>query len=146
MFTQDIVKHYGFHDRLPERHQVLSGRVFVLLLLGTAYALSQVTGKSIFSLGIWSLSGFVSLFPSLLAALYWKRSTKTGVVASALTVAVLWILFYRESIGSQGLYTIGGTGLMPVGVMLPAATIVLVVVSLLTRPPAESVLKRFFEY
>jgi solute:Na+ symporter, SSS family len=145
MFTQDIVRHYGFHDRLPERHQVLSGRLFVLLLLGSAYALSQVSDKSIFSMGIWSLSGFVSLFPSLLAALYWKRSTKTGVIASALTVAVLWLWFYRDSIGSQGLYTVGGSGLMPVGVILPAAAIVLVVVSLLTRPPAESVLKRFFD-
>ena len=31
LFTQDIVRHYGFHDRLSESKQVLFGRLFALI-------------------------------------------------------------------------------------------------------------------
>ncbi len=144
MFTQDIVRHYGFHDRLSERGQILTGRLFVLLLLAAAFVLSQVTTKTIFSLGVWSLSGFVSLLPVALGALYFRRSTKAGAIASVLTVAVLWIWFYLDSLGTTGLYTAWGSGLMPVGVMFPASAAALVLVSAVTRPPEEAVIARFF--
>jgi SSS family solute:Na+ symporter len=144
MFTRDIIRHFGFHDRLSERGQVLSGRLFVLLLLGAAFALSQVTSKSIFSLGVWSLTGFAALLPVVFAALFWRRSTKYGAGASILTVTGLWAWFYVDSLGSAGPYSVGGSGLMPVAVILPAAAVVLVVVSLLTRPPGEARVERFF--
>jgi len=145
MFTQDIVRHYGFHDRLSERGQVLTGRLFVLVLLATAFILSQSTSKSIFSMGVWSLTGFASLLPVIIAALYWRRSTKHGTAASVLAAAGLWILFYWDSLGSSGLYTIAGSGLMPVAVILPAAAAVLIGVSLVTRPPDREALARFFD-
>jgi SSS family solute:Na+ symporter len=143
MFTQDVVRHYGFHDRLSERGQVLCGRIFVLLLLGAAFLLSRVTAKSIFSMGVWSLTGFSGLLPVILAALFWRRSTKIGAGASILTVVVLWIYFYVDSLGSTGLYTVMGSGLMPIGVILPVSAAVLVLVSLITSPPPDGVVRRF---
>ena len=33
MFTQDIVRHYGFHDRMSESKQILVGRLFMVGIL-----------------------------------------------------------------------------------------------------------------
>ncbi len=145
MFTQDIVRHYGFHDRLGERSQVLIARAFLLALLAAAFLLAQVAGKSIFALGVWSLSGFSSLLPMFLAALYWRRSTAAGAAASIVTAAGLWLYFYVDSLGHQGPYSVGETGLLPVAVIVPAAAAALVAVSLMTRQPSEERLARFFD-
>ncbi|MEE9170607.1 MAG: sodium:solute symporter family protein, partial [bacterium] len=80
MFTQDIVRHYGFHDRMSERQQILFGRLFVLLILAITYFISLVTERSIFRMAVWSFTGFASLFPVVVAALFWKRSTKYGAL------------------------------------------------------------------
>jgi len=144
MFTQDIVRHYGFHDKLSERQQVLFGRVFVMLLLAAAFLLSLVTTRSIFNMGVWSLTGYSGLFPIVLAALFWKRSTKQGVMAGIVTVAALWTYFFFQSLGVGGDFSVGGTGVLPVAVVVFGASLVVVVVSLSTRPPSESVIEKFF--
>ena len=144
MFTHDIVRHYGFHDRLSERQQVLFGRVFVMALLALAFVFSQLTDQSIFALGVWSLTGFTGLFPIVPAALFWRRSTKEGVMAAVVTVTVLWIYFYLDSVDVPGEYTVGGTGLLPVVVIVAGASLALVVTSYLTPPPRDSVLAKFF--
>ena len=143
MFTQDIVRHYGFHDRMSEKQQVLVGRLFVAGILIFAYVLSLISHRSIFRLGIWSFTGFASLFPVVAAALFWKRSTKFGAFASVLTVVALWI-YYFFNFGYQADYTVGGVGVMPVVVILAASTISMLVVSLLTQAPSPGRLSRFF--
>src|SRR5262249_97418 len=90
MFTNHLLRHYGFQDRMTEKQELVLGRLFVGLILVITFVLSLVTTPSIFRLGIWSFTGFASLFPIVVAALYWKRSTRSGVVASALTTAALW--------------------------------------------------------
>ena len=140
MFTQDIVRHYGFHDGMNERQQILWGRVFVVAVLIVTYALSLVFTRSIFKLGIWSFTGFASLFPLVVAALFWRRSTKHGAMASLLSVVVLWIYFFVLGSATPG-YTVGGSGVMPVAVIVAVAALVMVVVSLLTsrlRKPSSS--------
>ncbi len=143
MFTQDIVRHYGYHDRMSERQQVLAGRLFVVALLFLAFLLSLVTSRSIFALGVWSFTGFAGLLPLAVAALFWKRSTKAGAYASLATTAVLWTWFFVDG-WSDPNYTVGGSGLMPVAVVLFGSVVALVGVSLLTRPPGELALRRFF--
>jgi SSS family solute:Na+ symporter len=146
MFTHDVVRHYGFHDRLSEAQQVLFGRLFVMVLLALAFVFSQLTDQSIFSLGVWSLTGYTGLFPIVAAALFWKRSTKAGVTAAVLTVALLWIYFYLQSFGVQGEYTVGGTGILPVVVIVAGSLLALVIGSYLTRPPRDAVLAKFFSH
>jgi SSS family solute:Na+ symporter len=143
MFTQDIVRHYGFHDRMSERGQVLAGRLFVVGILLLTYVLSLLVDRSIFKLGIWSFTGFAGLFPVVLAALFWKGSTRHGVLASIVSVAALWGWFFVKGTSAPG-YTVGGTGIIPAAVILVVAALVLVAVSLATRPPARQVLDRFF--
>jgi len=141
MFTQDIVRHYGFKDKLSEKKQILFGRIFVILVLAVTFGLSLVSDRSIFKLAVWSFTGFASLFPLLMAALFWKRSTKFGAFASILTVLILWIYLFAEGWTNPG-YTIGGTGIMPVAVIIVGGAIAMVLGSLITKPPDKSVLSK----
>ena len=143
MFTQDVVRHYGFHDEMSERQQIRWGRVFVTLVLVVTYLLSLVVTRSIFKLGVWSFTGFASLFPLVAAALFWRRSTKHGAFASLISVVVLWLYFFVLGWETPG-YTVGGTGVMPVAVILAVSSIVMIVVSLLTKPPEKATVERFF--
>ena len=112
-------------------------------MLLVTYILSLVFTRSIFKLGVWSFTGFASLFPLVMAALFWKRSTKHGAMASLFSVVVLWLYFFMQGSETAG-YTVGGTGLMPVAVIVAASALVMVVVSLLTKPPPAAVIERFF--
>lgn len=143
MFTQDIVRHYGFHDRMTEGQQVFFGRLFVAAVLLISYALSLNSNRSIFRVGVWAFSGFAALIPIVVAALYWKRSTKAGAYACILSVIVTWLYFFYRA-GDSGKYTVGGTGIMPVGVMLLISTMALVIVSWFTRAPNQVTLDKFF--
>ena len=143
MFTHDIVRHYGFHNQMSEKHQVLVGRLFVVGLLAITYILSLVSNRSIFKLAVWSFTGFASLFPVLLAALFWKRSTKQGAFASIVSVVVLWTFFFLRGWQTPG-YTIGDSGIMPVTVVFAASAFAMVIVSLITKPPEVNILRKFF--
>ncbi|MDA2925328.1 sodium:solute symporter family protein, partial [Acidobacteria bacterium AH-259-L09] len=141
--TQDIVRHYGFHDRMSEKQQVLVGRLFVVGILVVTYLLFLISNRSIFRLGIWSFSGFSALFPIVVAALFWKRSTKYGAFASVFSVVVLWIYFFLQA-GRAEDYTIGGTGVMPVAVILAVSTAAMILFSLLSKAPDQAVIEKFF--
>ena len=143
MFTHDIVKHYGFHDGMSDRLEILAGRGFVACVLGVAFWISLVIDTSIFRLGIWAFSGFAALAPLFVAALFWRRTTLAGAAAALLTTATLWIGFLVRGWREPG-YTVAGSGLMPVVVMLVASSLTLVVVSLASRPPSAERLERFF--
>ena len=143
MFTHDIVRHYGFHGQMTEKQQVLVGRLFVLGVLGTTYALSLVFNRSIFKLAVWSFTGFAALFPVVVAALFWRRSTKYGAFASIISVVVLWLYFFVQGWQTPG-YTISGIGIMPVAVILAGSGIAMIAVSFMTQPPEPVIIQKFF--
>ena len=65
------------------------GRAFVVLLTLFAYVVALRAPESIFELAIqYAFSGFAALSPLLVAALFWRGSTKWGALASTLWVAV----------------------------------------------------------
>ncbi len=143
MFTRDVVGRLRRGGALSPAGQVVVGRLFVSGILVVTFLLSLVVSPAIFKLGIWSFTGFSGLFPIVVAALYWKRSTAAGVLASVAVVAGLWIAFF---VAAQDVpdYTVGGSGVMPVAVILAASAATLVVVSLVTAPPDAARLRRFF--
>lgn len=134
-----VIRRLGWN----ERREVFAGRVFVGLILGGTFLLSLVTERSIFRLGVWSFTGFAALLPLVVAALYWRRASRAGAWVSTLTVVGLWIFFFLRA-GQDPAYTVAGTGVMPVAVVLAAGAAVLVAVSLVTRPPEPARLERFF--
>ena len=148
MFTHDIIRHYrGRVDSatvgLSERGQVLVGRLFVFGILCLTYLLSLILNRSIFKLAVWSFTGFASLFPIVIAALFWRRSTKYGAFASVFSVVVLWIYFFMQGWQAPG-YTVGGTGIMPVAVILAVSAVAMLVGSLISKPPDPAVIQKFF--
>ena len=143
IFTRDIVARFRRGKTWSEGQQVLTGRLFVVAVLAVTYLLSLVATPSIFKLGEWAFTGFAALFPLVVAALFWRRSTRQGALAAVLTVVVLWLFFLQRGWNDPG-YTVAGSGVMPVAVILLAAAAVLVGVSWLTPAPPAQVLARFF--
>lgn len=146
MFTHDIIRPYlrkRGQDQMSEKQQVRVGRLFVICILCITYIISLIAAPSIFKLAIWSFTGFAGLFPIVVAALFWKRSTKHGVLASIISVILLWLYFFLNNWKVPG-YTVGGTGIMPVAVIILVSSLTLITVSLLTKPPSSETIERFF--
>ncbi|MCH7814518.1 MAG: hypothetical protein IID40_10930 [Planctomycetes bacterium] len=144
IFANDIVAHYAGPGRLTDRHLVMLGRAFVVVIVLVTYllGLKLAETRGVFTLGIWCFSGFAGLFPLVLAAVYWRRVTKVGAYASVLTLAVVWlVLFAQSGYGADRAYLF--LKMMPVATMVGASGLALVVVSLLTRPPSTATVDKF---
>jgi Na+/proline symporter len=165
MFTEDVFAHYEGRARFGEAAQVHMGRAFVVILTLLAYAVALRAPASIFSLAVqYAFTGFAALSPLLVAALFWRGSTKWGALASTLWVVVgvaavgvfqavvpappgpptvVWSLGGREVLSR----TAGGTsvlGFMPVVPMVLVSALLMAVVSALTPKPSRTTLARYF--
>lgn len=146
MFTHDIVRFYRRKQRrkqMSEKQQVGVGRLFVASVLCVTYLISLIATPSIFRLAIWAFTGFSGLFPIVVAALFWQRSTKHGVFAAVLSVILLWLYFFFRNWQTPG-YTVGDSGIMPVAVLIAVSSVTLIVVSLFTKPPTSQTRRKFF--
>jgi SSS family solute:Na+ symporter len=166
MFTEDVLTHYGGKERFGEHAQVQMGRAFVVILTTLAYLIALRAPESIFSLAIqYAFSGFAALSPLLVAALFWRGSTKWGAMASTLWVicAVAAVAAFQAAVpapapgppqvvsrlfGLDALArTSGGTavfGFMPVVPMVLVSALLMVVVSALTPRPSAATIARYF--
>lgn len=143
MFTEDVVLHYGGKNRFSDKQVVLMARTFIVAIVAVTYGLSLFEMRRVFTLGVWTFSGFTSLFPLVCAAIYWPRLTKAGAYACVIVAAASWLYFFQESrFGANPTYTFAG--LNPVAAMIALSTAAMVVVSLVTRPPSRATLARFF--
>lgn len=146
MFTNDIVARYARKNRFSEKQLVIIGRVFILAIVGISYWLGLSLAEKrqgVFALGVWCFAGFASLFPLLFASIYWRRVTKAGAYASILAAGATWFYLFRDS-GYGAIGEHAHAGLTPVTFIFIAATAALIVVSLVTRPPAAATLDKFF--
>ncbi|HLE61991.1 MAG TPA: sodium:solute symporter family protein [Pyrinomonadaceae bacterium] len=166
MFTEDVFAYYGGKSRFGEAVQVLTGRVFVIILTLLAYAVALRAPETIFELAIqYAFSGFASLSPLLVAALFWRGSTKWGALSVTLwtALAVVAVAVFQavvpapapgpptliHSLGGFDVLarTPGGTavfGFMPVVPMVIVSSILMVVVSLITSKPKQTTIARYF--
>jgi SSS family solute:Na+ symporter len=90
MFTKDIYTHYGGREKYGEKAAVHFARGFILVVTVIAYliALYLKSRQGIFEIAIrFAFSGFAAMAPVMVAALFWKRSTKWGALAATLFVA-----------------------------------------------------------
>ena len=88
MFTEDVLTHYGGKERFSEHAQVQMAAGFVVVLTVIAYVVALRAPESIFALAVqYAFTGYAALFPLLVAALFWKGSTKWGALASTLWAA-----------------------------------------------------------
>jgi len=168
MFTEDVFTFYGGKARFGEAVQVQTGRVFVIVLTLVAYVIALGMPQSIFDLATqYAFAGYSALSPLLVAALFWKGSTKWGALASTVWVAAAvaavatlqsvvptpapGTLIPILSMGGVDVITraVQGTlvfGMLPVVPMTMISALLMVLVSRATSAarPAEHTLSKYF--
>jgi sodium/proline symporter len=156
MFTEDVFAYYGHKARFGEAAQVVTGRVFIILLTAVAYTVALHAPANIFELASqYAFSGYAALSPLLVAALFWRGSTKWGALAVTLWVscAVTGIAVFQAQYPQPGIYfglltrTPTGTtiyGYLPVVPMTLMSALLMGIVSMVTPKPAASTLSRYF--
>ena len=166
MFTEDVFAFYGGKRRFGEAVQGQTGRLFIILITLFAYAVALRAPETIFELAIqYAFSGFAALSPLLVAALFWRGSTKWGALAVTLWTAfavvavavfqavvpapargpstVIWSLGETDVLSR----TPGGTavfGFMPVVPMVLVSALLMWAVSLATQKPSYATVARYF--
>src|SRR6185295_13772539 len=141
---------YGGKRRFGEAVQVQTGRLFIVLITLFAYIVALQAPETIFELAIqYAFSGFAALSPLLVAALFWKGSTKWGALAVTVwsAAAVVATAVFQHAVPAPGppviVWSIGGLealsrtpggtavfGFMPVVPMVLVSVVLMVVVSL----------------
>ena len=166
MFTEDVFAFYGGKARFGEAVQVHTGRIFVVVLTVVAYAIALEAPQTIFDIAVqYAFSGYSALSPLLVAALFWKGSTRWGALASTVwtLVAVIAVAVFQTLVPAPapgppivvssvaGLEvlsrTAGGTavfGFMPVVPMTVVSALLMVVVSWMTSKPSSETVRRYF--
>jgi SSS family solute:Na+ symporter len=166
MFTEDVFAFSGHKDRFGERVQVNTGRIFIVLITIIAYAVALRAPETIFELAIqYGFSGFAALSPLLIAALFWKGSTKWGALAVTLWVAaaVVAVAVFQQVVPAPApgpavvYWSLGGTevvtrtpggtavfGFMPVVPMVIISALLMIVVSLVTQKPSNTTIGKYF--
>lgn len=143
VFTNDIVVHRAGSKVYSDSQKLKIARSFIVIIVAVTYLLAMaVKNANVFDLAIWCFSGFAALFPLVFSALYWKRATKAGAIASVLTALISWAWFFHQS-GYGGEYFVG-PGIVPAAICFLVSAGALVVVSLLTTPPSQLTIDQFF--
>jgi SSS family solute:Na+ symporter len=168
MFTEDVFAFYGGKARFGPAVQVQTGRLFIVLITIVSYAIALRMPQSIFDLATqYAFAGYAALAPLLVAALFWKRSTKWGALASTLWTAAavlsvaalqqtipppppgvvisVWSLFNTEIVTR----TAAGAmvlGFLPVVPMTIVSALLMIGVSIATSAarPSQKTLARYF--
>ena len=169
MFTTDVFAFYQGTARFGPAIQVWTGRLFVVLVTIVSYVIALRIPQSIFDVATqYAFAGFAALTPLLVAALFWRRSTRWGAFAATAWTAgavaavaaiqttipppspgaavVVW------SLGASPIVTraAAGTfvlGMLPVVPMTLISGLVMIVVSLATPRtiPRQATLARYFD-
>ena len=168
MFTEDVFAYYGGTKRYGDAVQVRTGRLFVIILTCVAYLIALRIPQSIFDLATqYAFAGYAALSPLLVAAIFWRRSTKWGALASTVwtAAAVAAIAMVQTmipapvpgtevpvlAIGGLDIVTRATTGamvfgLLPVVPMTLISALLMVLVSMLSPRacPGRATLARYF--
>jgi Na+/proline symporter len=168
MWANDV---YYFYGGQSETARVWSARAFVVICTIVAYIIALAVHKfvNIFELAVqYAFSGYASLAPLMLAALFWKRSTKWGALAVTLWVALAllfatWLQYTTQDLAPANpslppnpipnfptLYreynrlSFTQNRFLIVLPMFIGASILMIFVSLFTKKPSDSTISRYF--
>ncbi|WP_339102316.1 sodium:solute symporter family protein [Haloterrigena salinisoli] len=141
-FTRDLCRptlaRFGW--ALSERTEDLIARSVVVIFATAAFVASLLNPATLFELGDAAFSGFAQLAFPVLVALYWRRTTRTGITAGILISQAFYLasLFFAFVPGSYAGWTAGIVG-MGLGLVVTVA------VSLVTTPAADERRAIYFE-
>lgn len=146
--AEDIYKGIIKKDADDKKVLVIS-RITIVVIAVIAYVIALDPESSIMDLVSNAWAGLGAAFgPLVLMAVFWKRTNFPGAVAGLVSGALTVIVWEYIPIiqGAEGLVTpASATGLYSLAVGFPLSLICIVVVSLLTPPPSEEIVKEFEE-
>ncbi len=134
--VRDLYEKILHRDRsVPRARLVLYSRIMVVLLVGAALIVGLVAEALVFWLVLFAWAGLGASFgPTSILALYWRGTTRAGIIAGLITGTTITIVWELTPVLSSSLYE-----LIPAFL---AAALATVLVSRLTRPP-EAVAEMF---
>ncbi|MGM0372546.1 MAG: sodium:solute symporter family protein [Halobacteriota archaeon] len=142
MFSDDIIKPIAKMQgyELSTQWENRFSKFFILVVAVVTYLLVLARPDTILAVGVFAFTGFATLVPSYFAALYWKRTTSTGVVASVVITTPIVALWAFEVLPA---WTTFGFHYSAPSLLL--ASVLLVVVSLLSSPPSKEIVEQNFD-
>lgn len=141
--AEDIY-HTFLNREASEGNQVLIGRLCVVGVALLAVILAQNSNSTILSLVSNAWAGFGAAFgPVVLFSLFWKRMTRAGAFAGILMGAATVLFWINSSMTINGQSL--SSALYEIVPGFIVAALAIVVVSLLTKPPSESMQQQFNE-
>ena len=125
--------------KLTQKASMLAARVTIVIISVIAVIIAWNPNSSVFMIVSFAWAGFGAVFgPAMLAALFWKRSNKYGVLAGMVVGGVM-VFVWKYLIAPIG-------GVWAIYELLPAfilSAITIVVVSLLTAAPDKEIIEEF---
>lgn len=92
-------------EEIPQKKLVLYSRLVVLLLVICALAFGLLAQELVFWLVLFAWAGLgAAVGPTSILALYWKGTTKAGIIAGLLTGTTVTIIWYYIPVLKNNLY------------------------------------------
>ncbi len=130
-----------FHKNATDKQVMNISRITLLLIAIVAMIIAADENSVIFTIVSFAWAGFGATFgPIMLFSLFWKRTNRAGAIAGMVgggAMVFIWKLLVRPLGGALNIYE-----------LLPAfifSSILIVVVSLLTKKPSPEIEKEFDE-
>jgi len=120
MFTRDL-----FEQRRRRASSPWMGKLFVVVLALAGLAIAWRPPATFLEIATQTFTGLAVLFPTVIAALYWKRATARGAITSIVVGEGLVVGYH--------FHLLPDFGTLPVVPVVLVTALVLVVVSLLTQ-------------
>ena len=128
-----------FKRNFSEKASMLTARITLVLIAAIGVVIAWNKDSSVFRIVSFAWAGFGATFgPSMLAALFWKRSNKYGIIAGMLAGGIT-VFVWKYCISPLG-------GIWNIYELLPAfivATLFILVVSILTKAPEDEITEEF---
>ena len=128
-----------FHYQLSPRASMVAARLTVIVIAVLGVFIAQNPDSSVFGIVSFAWAGFGAGFgPLVICSLFWKRTTLPGAICGMISGGVMvfvWKYLVKPMGGIFGIYE-----------LLPAFLVslaVIVIVSLLTTPPDQSICDEF---
>lgn len=133
MLTRDVLRR--LLPGLTPAREVVAARLFTLALSAAVFVLVLARPASLFDIAAFSFSGYVTLTPTLLLGVRWRRFTAAGAIASIVAGNLALGLAFAGVLPAP-------FGVLPVAWGLVAAIAGALVGTALSRPPPAHVVTR----
>ncbi len=137
-FAKNIYKDIAKKNATDKQVMTMT-RVTLLVITGIAIFLARNPDSVIFNIVSFAWAGFGATFgPLMLFSLFWKRTTRAGAIAgmvSGAAMVFIWKLLLKPLGGIFGIYE-----LLPAFIV---SSIVIVIVSLVTKAPSKEIEEDF---